>query len=77
MGLSVNTNVAALNAYRNLNATNNSLNKSLERLATPAAPAARPAPRPAPVPPARAVPTPRVPGRGRWITPDPVAARPA
>ena len=34
MGLSVNTNVAALNAYRNLNSTNNSLNKSLERLSS-------------------------------------------
>jgi len=34
VGLSVNTNVAALNAYRNLSTTQNSLNKSLERLSS-------------------------------------------
>jgi flagellin-like hook-associated protein FlgL len=34
VGLSVNTNMAALNAYRNLNTTQNSLNKSLERLSS-------------------------------------------
>ena len=34
MGLSVNTNVAALNAYRNLSTTQNSMNKSLERLSS-------------------------------------------
>nr|WP_281371608.1 flagellin [Petropleomorpha daqingensis] len=32
--MSVNTNVAALNAYRNLSTTQNSLNKSLERLSS-------------------------------------------
>jgi flagellin-like hook-associated protein FlgL len=34
VGLSVNTNMAALNAYRNLSTTQNSLNKSLERLSS-------------------------------------------
>ncbi|GIG27673.1 flagellin [Cellulomonas marina] len=34
MGLSVNTNVAALNAYGNLNATNKSLSSSLEKLSS-------------------------------------------
>jgi flagellin-like hook-associated protein FlgL len=34
VGLSVNTNVAALNAYRNLSTTQSSLNKSLERLSS-------------------------------------------
>jgi len=34
VGLSVNTNVAALNAYRNLSNTQNSLNKSLQRLSS-------------------------------------------
>ena len=34
MGLSVNTNVAAMNAYRNLSNTDNSLNKSLEKLSS-------------------------------------------
>ncbi|MEU2348218.1 flagellin [Modestobacter sp. NPDC049651] len=34
MGLSVNTNVAALNAYRNLSSTQNSMNKSLEKLSS-------------------------------------------
>ena len=34
MGLSVNTNVAALNAYRNLSTTQSSMNKSLEKLSS-------------------------------------------
>src|SRR5690242_12782163 len=34
MGLSVNTNIAAMNAYRNLSATQDSLGKSLERLSS-------------------------------------------
>src|SRR5689334_3052567 len=34
MGLSVNTNIAAMNAYRNLSATNDSMSKSLERLSS-------------------------------------------
>lgn len=34
MSLSINTNVAALNAYRNLNSTQNDLGKSLERLSS-------------------------------------------
>ncbi|MCL2454508.1 MAG: flagellin [Micrococcales bacterium] len=34
MGLSVNTNVAAINSYRNLSATQNSLAKSLEKLSS-------------------------------------------
>ena len=34
MGLSVNTNIAALNSYRNLNNTDNSLSKSLEKLSS-------------------------------------------
>lgn len=34
MGLTVNTNIAALNAYRNLSATQTGLNKSLERLSS-------------------------------------------
>ncbi len=34
MGLQINTNVAALNAYRNLNATQGSMNTSLERLSS-------------------------------------------
>ena len=34
MGLSVNTNIAAMNAYRNLSSTNNSMSKSLERLSS-------------------------------------------
>jgi flagellin len=34
VGLSVNTNIAALNAYRNLSTTQGSLNKSLERLSS-------------------------------------------
>ncbi|MDO8106130.1 flagellin [Isoptericola sp. b441] len=34
MGLSVNTNIAALNAYRNLSNTQNSLNSSLEKLSS-------------------------------------------
>ncbi|MBU4337495.1 MAG: flagellin [Actinobacteria bacterium] len=34
MGLSVNTNVAAINAYRNLSTTQNSLSKSLEKLSS-------------------------------------------
>ena len=34
MGLSVNTNVAALNAYRNLSNTQNNMNKSLEKLSS-------------------------------------------
>ncbi|MBB2924218.1 flagellin [Cellulomonas cellasea] len=34
MGLSINTNVAALNAYRNLSTTQNDLSKSLEKLSS-------------------------------------------
>lgn len=34
MGLSVNTNIAALNSYRNLSATQGDLNKSLEKLSS-------------------------------------------
>jgi flagellin-like hook-associated protein FlgL len=34
MGMSVNTNVAAMNAYRNLSTTNSSMSKSLERLSS-------------------------------------------
>lgn len=34
MGLSVNTNVAAINAYRNLSSTQSSLSKSLEKLSS-------------------------------------------
>ena len=34
MGLSINTNVAALNAYRNLSSTQNDLSKSLEKLSS-------------------------------------------
>src|SRR4051794_20049257 len=34
MGLSVNTNIAAMNAYRNLSTTNDSMSKSLERLSS-------------------------------------------
>jgi flagellin len=34
MGLSVNTNIGALNTYRNLNATQNSMAKSLEKLSS-------------------------------------------
>ncbi len=34
MGLQINTNVAALNAYRNLSATQGSMNTSLERLSS-------------------------------------------
>ena len=34
MGLSINTNVAALNAYRNLNTTQNDMSKSLEKLSS-------------------------------------------
>lgn len=34
MGLSVNTNIAALNAYRNLNVTQGQMQKSLERLSS-------------------------------------------
>ena len=34
MGLSVNTNIAAMNAYRNLSTTNNAMSKSLERLSS-------------------------------------------
>jgi flagellin-like hook-associated protein FlgL len=34
MGLSVNTNIAAMNAYRNLSATNDAMSKSLERLSS-------------------------------------------
>jgi flagellin len=34
MGMSVNTNVAAINAYRNLSNTQNSMSKSLERLSS-------------------------------------------
>ncbi|HEX2291172.1 MAG TPA: flagellin, partial [Pseudonocardiaceae bacterium] len=34
MGLRVNNNIAALNAYRNLSATDNQLSKSLEKLSS-------------------------------------------
>src|ERR1700712_6021615 len=34
MGLSVNTNIAAMNAYRNLSTTNTAMSKSLERLSS-------------------------------------------
>ncbi len=34
MGMSVNTNMAALNAYRNLSTTNDAMSKSLERLSS-------------------------------------------
>ena len=34
MGLSVNTNIAAMNAYRNLSTTNDSMSRSLERLSS-------------------------------------------
>ena len=34
MGLSVNTNIAAMNAYRNLSTTNGAMSKSLERLSS-------------------------------------------
>ena len=34
MGMSVNTNVAALNSYRNLSVTNDQMSKSLERLSS-------------------------------------------
>src|SRR4051794_41089317 len=34
MGLSVNTNIAALNSYRNLSTTQGSMNKSLEKLSS-------------------------------------------
>src|SRR5689334_14993368 len=34
MGLSVNTNIAAMNAYRNLSATNDSMSQSLQRLSS-------------------------------------------
>ncbi|OIH98530.1 MULTISPECIES: flagellin [unclassified Curtobacterium] len=34
MGMSINTNLSALNTYRNLNATQNDLSKSLEKLST-------------------------------------------
>jgi flagellin len=34
MGLSVNSNIAAMNAYRNLSVTNNSMSKSLEKLSS-------------------------------------------
>src|SRR3954465_2733452 len=34
MGLSVNTNIAAMNAYRNLSTTNDSMSKSLGRLSS-------------------------------------------
>jgi flagellin len=34
MGLSVNTNIAAMNAYRNLSATNSAMGKSLEKLSS-------------------------------------------
>jgi flagellin len=34
MGMSVNTNISAMNAYRNLSATNDSMSKSLERLSS-------------------------------------------
>ncbi len=34
MGMSINTNLSALNTYRNLNSTQNDLSKSLEKLST-------------------------------------------
>ncbi|MFM7534978.1 MAG: flagellin, partial [Acidimicrobiales bacterium] len=34
MALRINTNVAALNAYRNLNATDSMMSKSLEKLSS-------------------------------------------
>src|SRR5438874_1885273 len=34
VGLSVNTNIAAMNAYRNLSTTNSQMSKSLERLSS-------------------------------------------
>ena len=34
MGMSINTNLSALNTYRNLNATHNDLSKSLEKLSS-------------------------------------------
>ncbi|MFP5346541.1 MAG: flagellin, partial [Actinomycetes bacterium] len=34
MGLSINNNVAAFNAYRNLSVTQNDLGKSLEKLSS-------------------------------------------
>jgi flagellin len=34
MGMSVNTNIAAMNAYRNLSQTNDAMSKSLERLSS-------------------------------------------
>src|SRR5947209_20475010 len=34
VGLSVNTNIAAMNAYRNLSTTNSNMSKSLERLSS-------------------------------------------
>src|SRR3712207_4537708 len=34
MGMSVNTNIAAMNAYRNLSVTNDAMSKSLERLSS-------------------------------------------
>src|SRR4051794_30884160 len=34
MGMSVNTNIASLNAYRNLSTTNDAMSKSLERLSS-------------------------------------------
>jgi flagellin len=34
MGMSVNTNISAMNAYRNLSTTNSSMSKSLERLSS-------------------------------------------
>src|SRR3712207_4504056 len=34
MGMSVNTNIAAMNAYRNLSSTNDAMGKSLERLSS-------------------------------------------
>ena len=34
MGMSVNTNIAAMNAYRNLSTTNDAMSKSLERLSS-------------------------------------------
>ena len=34
MGLRINTNIAALNAYRNLSTTQNDMSKSLEKLSS-------------------------------------------
>ena len=34
MGMSINTNLSALNTYRNLNSTQNDLSKSLEKLSS-------------------------------------------